>query len=409
MMVTCHTVTAADDLTVLPSKVDGRSAKGMLSRYLKQQAYAAISRRRVAYESLKSPEQVAAYQKRMRAAFVDHLGGFPERTPLNAKTVGTLDGQGYRIEKLIYESQPRHYVTALLYLPKTKPPYPAVLVPCGHSQSGKAAQQRICILLARYGIAALSYDPIGQAERIQLLDKAGKARFGMTTEHTLLGAGSIPLGRNTATFRIFDGMRSIDYLCERKDIIGTKIGVTGCSGGGTLTSYLMALDERVACAAPSCYITSWRKLIDTIGPQDAEQNIHAQLAFGMDHADYLMMRAPKPTLILASTRDFFNIDGTWDTYRQAKRIYTRQSGDQPVKIKLIAIGAAGPAALHAASLEPGLFRTAKITESISSWSDVVRDPGAGGALAHTVHGALRVYDLPDLRRSLMQSNVQVGK
>ena len=36
-----------------------------------------------------------------------------------------------------------------------------------------------------------------------------------------------------------------------------------------------------------------------------------------------MMRAPKPTLILASTRDFFDIDGTWDSFRQAKRFFTR--------------------------------------------------------------------------------------
>jgi hypothetical protein len=91
----------------------------------------------------------------------------------------------------------------------------------------------------------------------------------------------------------------------------------------SFSSYLMALDDRVACAAPSCYLTSFRRLIDTMGPQDAEQNIHGQLAFGMDHADYLMMRAPKPTLILASTQDFFDITGTWDTFRQAKRFYTR--------------------------------------------------------------------------------------
>jgi len=67
----------------------------------------------------------------------------------------------------------------------------------------------------------------------------------------------------------------------------------------------MALDDRIACAAPSCYLTSFRRLIDTRGPQDAEQNIHAQIAFGMDHADYVLMHAPKPALILAAKKDFF--------------------------------------------------------------------------------------------------------
>ncbi len=312
-----------EQLRVLPVESHAGPTQQMLSRHLRQQVDEALDRRRAAYEKIKTPEQAEEYQARMRAKFVEHLGGFPERTPLNAKIVGTVAGDGYRVEKLIYESQPQHYVTAVLFLPESKPPFPGVVVPCGHSSSGKAAQQRICILLAKNDIAALSYDPIGQGERSQLLDENGQQRFKATSEHNLVGMGSTPLGRNTATFRIWDGMRSIDYLAGRKEIDPSKIGVTGCSGGGTLTSYLMALDERVACAAPSCYITSFERLIDTIGPQDAEQNIYGQLAIGMDHADYLMMRAPKPTLILASTRDFFDIGGTWDSLRQAKRFYTR--------------------------------------------------------------------------------------
>ncbi len=314
---------ADQDLTVLPAESDNGPTRNLLSRYLAQQVDGAFQRRAEEYEEIKTPEDAEAWQTRLRTAFVEHLGGFPERTPLNAKTVGTIDADGYRIEKLIYESQPKHFVTAVLFLPDSKPSFPGVVVPCGHSRSGKAAQQLMCILLAKNGIAALSYDPIGQGERSQLLDADGKQRFKATSEHNVVGKGSVPLGRDTATFRIWDGMRSIDYLASRKEIDGSKIGVTGCSGGGTLTSYLMALDERVACAAPSCYITSFRRLIDTIGPQDAEQNIHGQLAFGMDHADYLMMRAPRPTLILASTHDFFDIDGTWHSFRQAKRFYTR--------------------------------------------------------------------------------------
>jgi cephalosporin-C deacetylase-like acetyl esterase len=156
-----------------------------------------------------------------------------------------------------------------------------------------------------------------------LLDDDGKPRFRSTTEHTLVGVGSMLVGRNTAAYRIWDGMRSIDYLVGRPDIDPAKIGCTGCSGGGTLTSYLMALDERIVAAAPSCYLTSFERLIATIGPQDAEQNIAGQIAAGMDHADYVMMRAPQPTLICAATSDFFDITGTWDGFREAKRFYTR--------------------------------------------------------------------------------------
>jgi dienelactone hydrolase len=212
-----------------------------------------------------------------------------------------------------------------MYLPKGKPPFPGVLVPCGHSANGKASEayQRASILLAKNGLAALCYDPIGQGERYQILNDEGKRKHGSTTEHTLVGIGCILLGTNTARYRIYDGMRAIDYMLSRDDIDPKRIGCTGNSGGGTLTSYLMALDQRIVCAAPSCYLTNLHRLIDTRGPQDAEQNIHGQIAFGMDHGDYVMMRAPKPTLMCVATRDFFDIDGAWATFREAKRFYTR--------------------------------------------------------------------------------------
>src|SRR5204863_514596 len=108
---------------------------------------------------------------------------------------------------------------------------------------------------------------------------------------------------------------------SRPEIDAKKLGCTGCSGGGTLTSYLMALDERIACAAPSCYVTSLERLFATIGPQDAEQNITGQVAFGMEHADYLTLRAPRPTLMCVATYDFFDIQGAWSTFREASLIY----------------------------------------------------------------------------------------
>jgi hypothetical protein len=84
----------------------------------------------------------------------------------------------------------------------------------------------------------------------------------------------------------------------------------------------MALDERIVAAAPSCFITSLERLFATIGPQDAEQNIHGQVAFGMEHADYLLMHSPRPTLLCTATKDFFDIQGSWTTFREAKRLYT---------------------------------------------------------------------------------------
>jgi dienelactone hydrolase len=319
-------LTADEDLQCLKPQPGEPAPATLFYAHLQQQAYAALDRRKEAYEQLKTPEDIAAYQRKLREFFIQQLGGFPERSPLNPQTVGKLPGEGYTIEKVIFESQPGHRVTANLYLPSGDPPFPGVLVSSGHSRTAKTADynQRLAIAMAKNGMAALAYDPIGQGERSQILDEAGQPRFsGTTTEHTLMGVGSILLGTNTARYRIWDGMRAIDYLQSRPEIDPQRIGITGCSGGGTLSSYIMALDERVACAAPSCYLTTLRRLIETIGPQDAEQNIFGQIAFGLDQPDYVLLRAPRPTIISSTTGDYFDIGGAWDNYRQAKRIFGR--------------------------------------------------------------------------------------
>jgi cephalosporin-C deacetylase-like acetyl esterase len=291
---------------------------------LQKQAYAALEGRSNRYEQIRTAEQALAYQQELRQFMIRQLGGFPERTPLNSQTVGTIEAEGYRIEKVIFESQPRHHITANLYLPTAGKPVPGVVVSSGHSRTAKTADynQRFGIMMARNGMAALCFDPIGQGERSQILSEAGDPHFnGTTTEHFLIGVGSILVGRNTARYRVWDAMRAIDYLCSRPEIDANRIGMTGCSGGGTLTSYTMALDDRVACAAPACYLTTFRHLIEKIGPQDAEQNIFGQIAFGLDQPDYVLMRAPRPTLISSTTEDYFDIHGSWENLRQAKRLY----------------------------------------------------------------------------------------
>lgn len=316
---------AQDELSVLGPDVAGMPTRKVLNAWLQAEAAKHFDARRQAVAGLTNSEGIRARADELRRKFVVALGGWPEKTPLNGRTVGVIERDGYRIEKVIFESRPGHHMTANLYLPGGKGPFPAVIMPCGHSADGKASgsYQRLAVMLARNGIAAMPYDPIGQAERRQVLDADGKPAIrSMTTEHSLLGVSALLVGECTASYRIWDGIRALDYLAGRPEIDATKLGCTGCSGGGTLTSYLMALDDRIAAAAPSCYVTSLQRLFATIGPQDAEQNIPGQVAFGMEHADYLTMRLPKPTLICAATKDFFDIDGTWTSFREAKRLYT---------------------------------------------------------------------------------------
>ena len=316
---------------------DERSLAALYTQ-LQSEAYAALDRRDQAYEQLKSAEQIRLRQQELREFFVERLGGFPARTELKPQTLRTIRRDGYRIENVIFASQPNHRVTANLYLPNADTPVPGIVVSSGHSRLGKIADynQRFGIMMAKHGMAALCFDPIGQGERSQILDSDGQPWSGSTTtEHFLIGVGSTLVGRNTARYRIWDAMRAIDYLTSRPEVDGNRIGFTGCSGGGTLTSYVMALDDRVACAAPACYLTTFRRLIETIGPQDAEQNIFGQIQFGLDHPDYLIMRAPRPTLISSTTGDFFDIRGSWENFRQAKRVYG--SLGHPERVDLVEI------------------------------------------------------------------------
>lgn len=333
----------AEDLTVLTPGPDRVGADVHFENWLAAEVERCIARRSEAFETMiKSAAACRQWQEDRRAFFLETIGGLPDRTPLKAEITGTLEGEGYRVEKILLETRPGFHLTANLYLPATPGPWPAVLVPCGHSHNGKAAgqYQLASRLLARHGLAAICYDPIGQGERYQILDPETKrthfedaphvetvhpnVKLMCTTEHTMVGLSSALLGENVAQYRIWDGMRVIDYLQSRPDILPDKIGCTGNSGGGTETAYLMALDDRIVAAAPGCYLTTFQSLLSLKGPQDGEQNLFGQLAFGMDQADYCIMRAPKATLIAAGTRDVtFDFAGTWDLFRDAKRFASR--------------------------------------------------------------------------------------
>jgi dienelactone hydrolase len=322
----------AQDKAILP---DEPPPHKMLHAFLLKEAQKHFDARRDLVAKLKTPEEIKARQDALKKKFFEAIGDLPEKTPLNAKVVRTIKADGFRVENVIFESRPEHHVTANLYVPDGAGPFPGILIPCGHSANGKAidAYQRVAILMAKNGMVALCYDPIGQGERIQLLDKTGKAGVsGMTNEHTMVGVGALLVGRCTANYRIWDGIRALDYLGSRPEVDAKRLGCTGNSGGGTVTAYLMALDERIACAAPSCYITSLERLFATIGPQDAEQNIPGQVAFGLEHADFLTLRAPRPTLMTVATRDFFDVKGAWTSYLEASAIYKKLGAAEKMAI-----------------------------------------------------------------------------
>ncbi len=229
-------------------------------------------------------------------------------------------------ENIIYESLPGFYVTASLFIPdKVKKPAPAILFCSGHSTAVYRLEsyQLPLLNLVKKGFIVLAIDPIGQGERLQYFDPAkGESVIGSSTkEHSYPSVQVFLIAKSVARYFLWDGIRGIDYLVSRKEVDPARIGVHGLSGGGTQTAYISAMDERVAASAPAGYITSYRRLMESIGVQDGEQNLYHETSSGIDHADFIEVRAPKPTLIMATTRDFFSIQGSRETFSELKRVY----------------------------------------------------------------------------------------
>ncbi|MCK5137720.1 MAG: acetylxylan esterase [Bacteroidales bacterium] len=288
-------------------------------------AFKQLQERKTAIAQLHTKNDYLVRQDFVKNKLLQLMGPLPEKTPLNARVTGVIKKKDYRVEKVIYESMPGYYVTAALFLPeKQKGKAPAVIYASGHTSNGFRSEtyQHIIINLVKKGFVVLAFDPIGQGERLQYYDeKEGRSRFGPTAEHSYPGAQCYISGYSPTKYFIWDGIRSVDYLLSRKEVDPKRIGMTGRSGGGTQTAYTAAVDDRILAAAPECFITSMEYVLKSIGPQDAEQNLVHMISEGIDHADLLEVRAPKPCLMITTTRDFFSIQGARESFSEVKQFY----------------------------------------------------------------------------------------
>jgi len=288
-------------------------------------AFKQLDDRKAEIAGLHTKDDYLERQVEVKDKLLGMIGSFPEKTPLNPQITGVIEKKDYRVEKVIFESLPGYYVTAALFLPeKQKGEAPAVIYASGHTVNGfrSEAYQHIIINLVKKGFVVLAFDPIGQGERLQYyIEKEGKSRFGPTTEHSYPGAQCYMAGYSPTKYFIWDGIRAVDYLLTRKEVDPGRIGLTGRSGGGTQTAYIAAIDDRILAAAPECFITSMEYVLKSIGPQDAEQNLYHMLSEGIDHADLLEVRAPRPCLMITTTRDFFSIQGARETFKEVKQYY----------------------------------------------------------------------------------------
>lgn len=276
---------------------------------------------------LETAAAIRSRQEYVRRTMEELIGGLPkEKSPLRARVTGRFQRDGYRVENVIFESQPGFRVTANLYLPTAgNAPYPAVLGVAGHSSNGKASAtyQSAFIGFVRQGFAVFAFDPPGQGERSEYYDAAlGRSRVGIGTgEHTMSGLQTLLTGHTMARYEIWDGVRAFDYLLTRPEIDPKRIAVAGNSGGGTQAAYLAALEPRLAAIVSSCYMTRWRELWTGPGPQDAEQVFPSFVSKGLDFGDFALALAPRPFLMTTAIRDFFPIAGARATFKQNQRLF----------------------------------------------------------------------------------------
>lgn len=328
------TIIQAQELNVLDSWLVHKDAPNSLYNYLASQAFEILDQKYREVDNLETESEWLAEKKRSRESLFRVIGDFPEKTPLNPQVTGIYDGDGYRMEKVVYESMPGYHVTSALYIPDGAEAAPAVIYCSGHSNEGfrSNAYQWVSINLVKKGFVVLAFDPVGQGERYQYWNsELGESNIGgPTREHSYPGTQAFLAGLSLAKYMIWDGIRSIDYLETRPEVDSSRIGITGRSGGGTQSSYIAAVDDRITAAAPECYITSYQRLLESIGPQDAEQNFYHGIAEGLDHLDLLLARAPKPTMMITTTRDFFSIQGARETFARARKAWKALGGEDAV-------------------------------------------------------------------------------
>ena len=302
-----------------------------LLQFQTEEAWRQDEQRQSVLEKIRDETELLKLQKQLHDKLLNMIGGLPsEKTDLRPQITGSLQLKGFSIEKLVFQSLPGVYVTALVYVPDDhSKKHPAVLVPAGHAADGKFHYQALSQRLVGRGYVVISWDPVGQGERSQFWDaKAGRSRYNLIcAEHAVIGNLAYLAGANLARWEVWDGMRAVDYLLTRPDVDPERISITGTSGGGFQTAFIAALDTRIKVVIPSCYITALpMRMYNRIfadPDSDPEQDTFGMISEGVDHPGLLLLMYPRPVMVAAAVLDFFPIEGTHKTVRELRSIYER--------------------------------------------------------------------------------------
>jgi len=282
--------------------------------------------RRKRLEAIKTLKQAEAYRDEVAGKIAGCFGEFPRKTALHAKVTRVTEYAKFRIENVVFESRPGFLVTANLYVPNhLRGPAPAILGNCGHDLTGKASDenQSYSQELAQCGFVVLTFDPIAQGERDQYpgLPTSHALRTDCGQAHTVLGQQLQLSGEFLGSWMVWDGMRALDYLLTRPEVDPSRVGTTGSSGGGCLSTLLWGLEKRLCMAAPSCWVNSFLAVIENEVGGDAEQTPPGALGAGLEQADFLLARVPEPAIVIAQKHDFFDRRSVRETAGEVARIY----------------------------------------------------------------------------------------
>ena len=249
------------------------------------------------------------------------LDPMPEKTPLESVITGTAEHEEFTVEKLHFQSRPGLYVTGNLYVPKERDgPLPAVLYVCGHARvkedgvsfGNKTHYQHHGGWFARHGYVCLTIDTLqlGEIEGIH----HGTYNHGMWWWNSR--------GYSPAGVEALNCIRAIDYLQSRPEVDGSRIGVTGRSGGGAYSWWIVAIDERITCAVPVAGITSLDNHVVDGCVEGHCDCMYMVNTYGWDFPLVAALVAPRPLLISNTDKDgIFPLDGVVDVYTKARRIY----------------------------------------------------------------------------------------
>ncbi|WP_276359638.1 acetylxylan esterase [Daejeonella sp. H1SJ63] len=307
----------------------------MMQDYTTRQVEKSLAAARKKRASLKTKQEAEAYVRDVRSKIAQCFGPWPEKTPLNARITGVMERDAYKIEKVIFDSRPGFPVTANLYIPKNRQfPLPGIVGTCGHGDPAKATPiyQSFAQGLARQGYVVLIFDPIGQGERVQLLSRDLKPLHGIgVPEHNYTGRQMILNGEHLSSWFTWDCIRCVDYLLSRPEVDPEHIGVTGNSGGGTQATWFCGVEPRLTMAAPSCFVVGFEQNLMNELPADIEQCPPGAIGLGLDHLDFIAAMAPRPVILLAQEKDFFDVRGAEKNYAELKKLYKLLGAEENIQ------------------------------------------------------------------------------